>query len=90
MAVCKFCKEIIRELKQVRTGVETGRFFIDKNGYANYNLETFDGDGDFQEWKCYECGETLFEDWGEAEEFLKTKDELQELVAKKINKKEEI
>ena len=88
MAVCPKCKKVINELEQVRTGVEKSRFFI-KGHFGDYDSESFNSDGDYHEWICYECGETLFGDWEEATEFLKNKDELQELVAEKINMKKE-
>lgn len=83
MAVCKSCGKIINELEQVRTGVEKARFFI-KDGFYDYEGETFDSDGDFLEFRCMECGESLFDNYEEAEEFLKNKDEVAEMVAKKI------
>jgi ribosomal protein S27E len=84
MAVCKFCGEIIRELEQVRTGVETSRFFIEDN-FATYEEEDFESDGDFLEFRCPNCSEVLFTDWDEAEQFLKEKDELQEMMVEKLN-----
>ena len=84
MAVCKFCGKIIEKLELVRTGVEKARFFINEKGLYDYEGETFDSNGDFLEFKCLECGETLFEDYEEAEQFLKDKDELQEIVAEKL------
>lgn len=84
-AVCKFCGKIINELELVRTGVEKARFFI-KDGFYDYEGGTFDSDGDFLEFRCMECNELLFENYEEAEAFLKEKDELQELVAEKLNK----
>lgn len=86
MSICPKCHKIITELDQVRTGIEKARFFIDKDGCYDYDDEEFDSDGDFLEFRCWECNEVLFKDYEEAEEFLKDKDELQEIVAEKLNK----
>ncbi len=86
MAICPKCKKVINELYQIRTGVESSRFFIDISGVADCDEEEFDGNGDSNEFQCVECWEFLFEDWGEAEDFLKEKDELKELVVEKLEK----
>lgn len=87
MAICPKCKKVITELLQRSTGIEASRFFIDNDiDIAIYNEEIFDGDGQMNEYECFECGEILFEDWDEAEKFLLNKDELKELVAEKIEK----
>ena len=88
MVVCPKCHKIIERLEQVRTGVEKSNFFIDVGGLATCDGENFESDGDFLEYRCWECSEVLFEDWDEAEEFLKNKDELQEIVAEKISQNE--
>ena len=83
MPICPNCKKIINELEMVRTGVEKARFYIEGEFY-DYEGETFDSDGDFLEFKCFECGETLFDDYDEAEQFLKDKDEVAEMVKEKL------
>lgn len=85
-AICPKCKQKIEELELVRTGLEKARFYINKKGFYDYDNEDFESDGDFLEFRCWECGETLFEDYEEAEQFLKEKDKLKEIVAEKINK----
>jgi len=86
MPICKFCGKVIKELQQRRRGIEKSRFYIDDEGYSTYSEEDFDSDGEYYEYRCYECDEILFDNWEEAEEFLKNEDKVAEMVAKKIQK----
>lgn len=87
MPICKFCNKIIEHLERKATGVEKSRFFIE-NGSADYDDEEFESDGEFEMYMCPECSEELFDSWEQAEEFLKDKDKVAEMVAKKINQEE--
>jgi len=86
-AVCPKCKKKIEYLNQRTTGVEKCEvFFNEKENYIDWRDEEFDSDGIVLLFNCPECDNEL--DFGEEEahKFLKEKDELQELVAEKINK----
>jgi len=87
MAICPKCKRNIVELNMRRTGTEYARMYIDdSDGYPTYDGEEFDTDDEGEWYNCPECSEELFTNWDEAEEFLKGRDELQRLVAEKIEK----
>ena len=83
MAICKHCKARITYLTSEATAT-TGC-----NLYEDGKLD-FDGDlneiAEINEWRCPECEEALFYGEDEARKFLSNKDELQELVAEKIEK----
>ncbi len=84
MTKCPKCNEEIDELWFSKTKEINGSVGLD-----NDNCLEFDEDYDiFEEQKpytfgCSECGEALFNDDEEVEEFLKN-DELQEIVKEKI------
>lgn len=83
MAVCPKCKKVIGILYRRESGVELSKFFIDGD-VVDYNDEEFLSDGTRLYFECPKCWEILFEDVDEAVDFLSNKDELQELVAEKI------
>ena len=87
MPICPKCHKKIDCLREVRSGVEKGEMFFDEEGgYIYWRNEEFESDGDVLEYYCPECDKELDFDEQEAEEFLKRKDELQEIVAEKLNK----
>jgi len=89
-AVCKKCGEVINNLKEICSGwQETNVFFNKKKGCIDSKDSEFEGDDNVLEYNCPLCEETLFTNPVEAEEFLREKDELQEIVAKKIKKDKE-
>jgi len=86
MSICPKCKKIINHLREVRSGVEgCDMFWNEKGNYLDYENEEFSGDGSVLLYYCPECSEELDFNDEEAEEFLKNKDEVAEMVAKKIN-----
>ncbi|KKL50134.1 hypothetical protein LCGC14_2308570 [marine sediment metagenome] len=87
MPICRKCKKSIDRLQQVSSGVERcDILFNKKEGYINWENEDFESDGIVREFYCPECNKVLFTDDEQAENFLEETDELQELVAEKINK----
>lgn len=83
MPICPKCKEIITYLNWSEP----------KNCFGTYDLESGyeeDGNVDISQpnitYSCPECSEEFDFDEYEAKEFLKNKDELQEIVAEKLNK----
>ncbi len=86
MAICPKCKKVITELFQRVSGTRTATVFINKGGGLEEREEDFESDGYDYEYICFECWEVLFNDDGEAHDFLFEKDELKELVAEKIGK----
>ena len=86
MAICPKCKKVITELSQRMSGTKTARVFINKEGLYDAEEEDFEIDGYYYEYSCVECWEVLFEDDGDAYDFLLNTDELKELVSEKIDK----
>ncbi|KKM51280.1 hypothetical protein LCGC14_1555610 [marine sediment metagenome] len=84
---CPKCNKKIEELRYYERVDNSLWFSVDENGEPNYEGGEiiYDGATDF-DFCCPECSETLFTDEEKAIEFLKNKDELQELVKEKINK----
>ena len=87
MAVCPRCKKVIEELILIRSGWEECDFFWnEEKGYIDWKNEEFKGDGDVLEYNCPKCSNTLFTDELEAENFIKYRDELKELIVEKLKK----
>ena len=85
MPICPKCKKIISHLRQCRTGYEECEmFFNKKEDWIDWKNEEFIGDGNLLEYHCPQCDRELDFSEEEAEEFLENKDELQEIIAKKI------
>ena len=80
MPICPNCKAKIKELLAYSEVVNT--FELDKNGepyfYGNDQIEGYTG------FECPECHERIFDTENEAIEFLKNKDELQEIMVEKL------
>lgn len=89
MSICPNCKSKIDYLNYSICRYENGGFSIDKNGVEEYieDSNSFMNEPSLN-FNCPECDELLEFDEDEAIKFLKDKDELQELVAKKIKKDE--
>lgn len=87
--ICPKCKKILDSLDRKATGIETSRFFIEADWGGTTDNEEFESDGNFEEYSCPECDEVLFYGWTEAEEFLRDKDKLKELIIDKIKKDKE-
>ncbi len=85
MPICPKCKENVEFLNYSSNNYDNGEFSIDKNGFKKYDK---DGNSDLIEpdlfFGCPECNEELDFDEQQAEEFLREKDELQEIVAEKL------
>lgn len=84
MAICPKCKKVINHLHLSCSGIQESTFFINEDGVVVYEQDDFDSDGYDYDFKCSECWEVLFNDGIEAEDFLRDKDELKEIVAEKI------
>ncbi len=82
MPICPNCKETINYLYAYSEVVNT--FELDKNGepfcFGQDNIEGYTG------FECPECHEKIFLEENDAIEFLKDKDELQEIMIEKLNK----
>lgn len=82
MAVCRFCNKVIEELRSEATATtnaimtEEGAVIID-----NEDDDIFETD----EWRCPECDEIIAYNQYDAKIFLKDKDKLGEMIAKKVN-----
>lgn len=86
MALCPNCKKIIEDLR-FEADVQTfGNFSIFDDGYENWETKE-NGEWNNLVFYCPECNTELFYDNKEAREFLENKDELKEMVAKKVNQK---
>ena len=87
MGVCKNCGKVINYLRQVSSGIEKCDIFYNKKEkWIDWKNEEFESDGIVRIFYCPECNEELDFDEQQAEEFLKEEDELQQIVAEKINK----
>jgi len=87
MGVCKNCGKVINYLRQVSSGIEKCDIFYNKKEkLIDWKNEEFESDGIVRIFYCPECNEELDFDEQQAEEFLKEEDELQQIVAEKINK----
>lgn len=85
--ICPKCKEIIKDLIRKVSGVESSIFYIeDTKPTATTEDEQFESDGNVEMYLCPRCDDELFNDWEEAEAFLKDEDKLKEIVQEKINK----
>lgn len=85
MAICPRCNKIITHLEEVRSGVEKSEVFWNKEEkYLDWENEEFEGDGMVIQYYCPECNEELDINEDEVEQFLKNKDAVAEMVAKKI------
>ncbi len=90
--ICKECGENINHLREICSGwQETNVFFNKKKGCIDGKYTEFKGDDSVLEYNCPNpnCEKTLFTNPAEAEEFLREKDELQEIVAEKLKQIEE-
>jgi len=70
MPKCPKCGNEIDELINYSKGWEKHRFWIDSQGYPQYEMDEFIPD-EGNEWECPECNEVLFTDEEEATKFLK-------------------
>ncbi len=86
MPICPNCKKIINHLQEMRTGYERCDMSVDKEGILYWKNEEFSGDDNLLEFYCPECSKELSFTEKEAEEFLKNKDEVAEMVLEKIEK----
>ncbi len=85
--ICPKCKEKIDSLRQVSTGTEECEmFFNKKENWIDWKNEEFKSDGIVRIFYCPKCNEELDLNDEEAEEMLKERDELKELVVEKLNK----
>ncbi len=81
MAVCPKCKQKIESLNNYESG-EMKSYLNEDGGWEE---DCFQGDGKTNDFECPECSEVLFKDEEKAIAFLKNKDELQEIMAEKLN-----
>lgn len=83
--MCPICPKCKQEINWLKAYSET-KYTLAENeqGVLEYK-RMYDVDY-FISFECPECDEELFIQQGEAEEFLKDKDELKEIVAEKIEK----
>jgi hypothetical protein len=65
MARCPSCKELIGSLRYCCQRTEYG----DYSAHGDYYDSDY-GDGDCYEWSCPECGDILFQNSDDADEFL--------------------
>lgn len=86
MPICPKCKSNIDVLSNIVSGSQRYDMFLESSGRVHYEEVDFVGDNNVNEWWCPECKECLFTSEDKAEEFLKDKDELKEIVAEKIEK----
>ena len=84
MAICLKCKKKIEVLCSEATA--TTGCFIDEKGDVIFDESNFGDNAEINEWRCPKCEEVLALDEDEAREFMEDKDELQEIVAEKIEK----
>ena len=90
MPICPKCKENVEFLKQVDSGIEKCHiFFNKKKDYLDWEQEEFESDGIVRLFYCPECNEELDFDEQQAEEFLREKDELKEIVTEKLKQIED-
>ena len=85
MAVCKFCNKVIEELRSEATA--TTNALMDSEGEVIIDNED-DDIFETNEWRCVNCGRVIADNQYDAKEFLLNKDELKEMIAKKVNQKE--
>ncbi len=83
--ICPKCYNKINHLREICSGwQETNVFFSEKRSCIFGKDGEFKGDDNVLEYNCPDCEETLFTNPVEAENFLKEKDELKEIVVEKI------
>ena len=86
MPICPKCHKEINGLRNIVSGNFRYDMWVDGSDKIRYDEVDFMSDDNVNEWWCPECGEVLFISENEAEKFLKEKDELAELIIKKIKK----
>ncbi len=85
MPICPKCFGKIDSLHNYASGERKTRVSI-FDGEEEYEEEEFQADGKVDDYECPNCSEVLFKDEEKAIAFLKNKDELQEIMAEKLNK----
>jgi len=85
---CFKCGAEIDYLDNIESGEKVYRMTLCSHGMAHYEEEddSFFPDGQVNHWECPECNRPLFDDEGEAVEFLKGKPTVSEFEEKQFQK----
>lgn len=87
--ICPKCHKEIESLNNYVSGENHSTFSLsefDGKTIRDYDFGEFQTDGKTNDFECPECQEVLFTDEDKATKFLEGQDELQQIVAEKINK----
>ena len=86
MPICPKCHKEINGLVNFVSGEKKFDLILLENGDTHYEEVDFYEDNKTNDYECPLCSEVLFTDEDKATEFLKGQDELQQIVAEKLNK----